>query len=46
MGNDERPPCSMCHGQKTITVTQEDEETETARDYTITCTQCGGTGKG
>jgi DnaJ-class molecular chaperone len=37
--------CSTCHGAGTITITQEDEETETAKDYTITCPACGGSGE-
>lgn len=46
MASNEPPPCSMCHGQKVVTITVEDEEAETARDISVTCSQCGGTGKG
>ena len=43
MGNDDN--CSMCHGTGKVTVTVEDEEAETARDISVTCSQCGGSGK-
>ena len=43
MGNDDN--CSMCHGTGVVTVTQEDDKAETADDYTVTCSQCGGSGK-
>ncbi|WP_268908425.1 hypothetical protein [Catenulispora pinistramenti] len=36
--------CSMCNGTGEVVVTQEDEENETAKDYKVTCSQCGGSG--